>query len=220
MTIEGTFLAPRRIRALITLGGAAAVCACSSTHPTATVVVTPADFARHVDSLYAATANTNRQTFLTYLEYAPAFGATPTVVRLSPGGVEQIWKGYVWEDVAGPDSTSVLIAYSDATVAMGFFLLQSNNQASGVGLLVDSVLTTVTTSTFSITSGAPHGTCTLATGLTNPALVTAEQNVTCVPETFTVTADVQVPGVLNGDSATTENLTLSIPQAAGIRFQH
>src|ERR1700735_1528443 len=74
MTIEGTFLAPRRIRALIPLGGVAAVCACSSTHPTATVVVTPADFARHVDSLYAATGNTNRQTFLTYLEYAPAFG--------------------------------------------------------------------------------------------------------------------------------------------------
>jgi hypothetical protein len=220
MTIEGKFLAPRRIRALIALAGVAAACACSSTHPTATVVVTPADFARHVDSLYAATGNTNRQTFLTYLEYAPAFGATPTVVRLSPGGVEQIWKGYVWEDVAGPDSTSVLIAYSDATVAMGLFLLQSNNQASGVGLLVDSVLTTVTTSTFSITSGAPHGTCTLATGLTNPALVTAEQNVTCVPETFTIAADLQVPGVLNGDSATTENLTLSIPQALGIRFQH
>jgi|HubBroStandDraft_2_1064218.scaffolds.fasta_scaffold23494_2 hypothetical protein len=220
MMIEGTFLAPRRIRALITLGGVAVVCACSSTHPTATVVVTPADFARHIDSLYAATGNTNRQTFLTYLEYAPAFGATPTVVRLSPGGVEQIWKGYVWEDVAGPDSTSVLIAYSDATVAMGLFLLQSNNQASGVGLLVDSVLTTVTTSTFSITSGAPHGACTLATGLTNPALVTAEQNFTCEPETFTIAADLQVPGVLTGDSATTENVTLSIPQAAGIRLQN
>ena len=128
MMIEGTFLAPRRIRALITLGGVAVVCACSSTHPTATVVVTPADFARHIDSLYAATGNTNRQTFLTYLEYAPAFGATPTVVRLSPGGVEQIWKGYVWEDVAGADSTSVLIAYSDATVAMGLFLLQKQPQ--------------------------------------------------------------------------------------------
>ncbi len=178
------------------------------------------DFARHIDSLYAATGNTNRQTFLTYLEYAPAFGATPTVVRLSPGGVEQFWKGYVWEDVAGADSTSVMIAYSDAAVDMGLFLLQSNNQASGVGLLVDSVLTTVTTSTFSITSGAPHGTCTLATGLSNPALVAAEQNFTCEPETFTIAADLQVPGVLNGDSATTENLTVSIPQAAGIRFQN
>jgi hypothetical protein len=220
MTIGGRYPAARPIRALIALAGVAAVCACSSAHPTAAIVVTPADFARHVDSLYTATGNTNRQTFLTYLEYAPAFGATPTVLRLSTGGALQFWKAYVWEDVAGPDSTSVMIAYSDATVAMGLFLLQSNNQGSGVGLLVDSVLTTVTTSTFSITSGAPHGTCTLATGLTNPALVTAEQNFTCEPETFTVAADLQVPGVLNGDSATTENLTLSIPQAAGIRFQN
>jgi hypothetical protein len=220
MTTEERHLAARPIRALIALVGIAAVCACSSSHPTAAVVVTPADFARHVDSLYAATGNTNRQTFLTYLEYAPAFGATPTVLRLSTGGALQFWKAYVWEDVAGPDSTSVMIAYSDATVAMGLFLFQSNNQGSGVGLLVDSVLTTVTTSTFSISSGAPHGTCTLATGLTNPALVTAEQSFTCEPETFTVAADLQVPGVLNGDSATTENLTLSIPQAPGIRFQN
>ena len=220
MTIEGRYLAARPIRVLIALAGVAAVCACSSSHPTAAVVATPADFARHVDSLYAATGNTNRQTFLTYLEYAPAFGATPTVVRFSAGGALQFWKAYVWQDVAGADSTSVMIAYSDATVAMGLFLLQSNNQASGVGLLVDSVLTTVTTSTFSITSGAPHGTCTLATGLTNPVLVTAEQNFTCEAETFTVAADLHVPGVLNGDSATTENLTLSLPQAAGVRSQH
>jgi hypothetical protein len=220
MTIEGRYLAERPICALIALAGVAAVCACSSTHPTAAVVVTPADFARHVDSLYAATGNTNRQTFLTYLEYAPAFGATPTVVRFSAGGALQFWKGYVWQDVAGADSTSVMIAYNDAAVDMGLFLLQSNNQASGVGLLVDSILTTVTTSTFSITSAAPHGTCTLATGLTNPALVTAEQNFMCVPETFTVAADLQVPGVLNGDSATTENLTLSIPQAPGIGFHN
>jgi hypothetical protein len=220
MRIEGITSPARPIRTLIALAGVTAVCACSSSHPTAAVVVTPADFARHVDSLYAATGNTDRQTFLTYLEYAPAFGATSTVLRLSTGGALQFWKAYVWEDVTGADSTSVMIAYSDATVAMGLFLLQSNNQGSGVGLLVDSVLTTVPTSTFSITSGMPHGTCTLATGLTNPALVTAEQNFTCEPETFTVTADLQVPGVLNGDSATTENLTLSIPQAPGIRFQN
>jgi hypothetical protein len=220
MRIERLSVPARPIRALIALAGIAAAYACSGSHPTATIVVTPADFARHVDSLYAATGNTNRQTFLTYLENAPAFGANPTVVRFSAGGALQFWKAYLWQDVAGSDSTSVLIAYSDATVAMGLFLLQSNNQGSGVGLLVDSVLTTVTTSTFSITAGAPHGTCTLATGLTNPALVTAEENSTCEPETFTVTADLQVPGVLNGDSATTENLTLTIPQAAGIRLQN
>jgi hypothetical protein len=185
-----------------------------------TVTVTPASVARHVDSLYLATGNTDRQEFLTFLEIAPAFGANPAVVRVTVGGSLQFWKAYVWDDVAGADSTSVMIAYSDPAVAMGLFLSQSTTGGNGVALLVDSVLTTVTTSSFSITHGAPHDTCTLATGLTNPALVTAEQNLTCDPATFTVAADLQVPGVLNGDPGTTENLALSIPSTTGVRLHN
>ncbi len=206
------------VHALVALGGVLAIYGCD--RPVAPSTETPSAFARHVDSLYFATGTSDRQAFLTFLEYPPAFGASPAVVTITTPRSTHFWKGYVWEDLSagGGDSAEIMIAYNDSAVSMGLYLYQGAGTGEGAALLVDSTLTLVSTSSFSITHGAESGTCSPAAGLTNPALMNAEQTYTCVPVTFAVSADVQVPGVLDGDPAVTEPLTLSISQIVGPRL--
>jgi hypothetical protein len=219
MTIEARRILKLPVHGLIALGVVLACYGCDRpVAPGATE--TPSEFARHVDSLYFATDVPDRQAFLTFLEYPPAFGATPAVVTVTTPRSTRFWKAYVWEDLSagGGDSAEIMIAYSDSVVSMGLYLYQGAGTGEGAALLVDSTLTLVSTSSFSITHGVPNGTCSPAAGLTNPALVNAEQTYTCVPATFAVSANLQVPGVLDGDPAITEPLTLSISKVVGPRL--
>jgi hypothetical protein len=206
------------VHVLGVLGGVLALCGCD--RPVAPTTESPSEFARHVDSLYFATGTSDRQAFLTFLEYPPAFGASPAVVTITTPRSTHFWKGYVWEDLSagGGDSAEIMIAYSDSAVTMGLYLYQGAGTGEGAALLVDSTLTLVSTSRFSITHGAESGTCSPAAGLANPALVNAELTYTCVPVPFEVSADVQVPGVLDGEPTVTELLTLSISKVVGPRL--
>jgi hypothetical protein len=207
------------------LAGLIVVAACSGDAPVGPTFATPADFARHVDSLFQASMDSgfDRQTFLTYLEYPPAFGATPVAIGVAvKGGGTQHWNAYVWQDIgpSGFDSATILVAYSDPSAKNGFFLYQNNGGPGGaIELISDTTVIAVNSTQFSISHGVPSGACTEASGLTSEDLIYAELHYTCQPATFRVTAAAEVPGLLVGDSATMHVLNVSIPEIMGPRLQ-
>ncbi len=88
-------------------------CGNSSTGPHAP---SPAQIARHIDSLMIATRNGSRFELLFVALDGPAEGVAPITVSVTTASGPQQWQGYILKyagSVASADSNFDLIAYSD-----------------------------------------------------------------------------------------------------------
>lgn len=199
---------------------------CGSSSAAGPTWASPAAFARHVDSLYVASTHSglDRQTFLTYLEYPPAFGALPITIPVYLEGGKRHWSAYVWEVIGpgGADSSLIFVAYGDPGAQMGFFLEQDNAGPGGqIELISDTTVVALNDTDFVIHHEPPSGTCTTApaSDFSNDYLSYAVQWYACKPATFSVDVHATVPGILVGDSAKSASISLSIHEMSGVWLQ-
>jgi hypothetical protein len=115
---------------LLALAAATFVAACGDATSPASRPPSAESVARHFDSLYAATIAggssssglQSRASVLTYLELAPAYGATPSAITTSTitatgDSTVHAWSGFEIELVTpNVDSSWYFVAYSDADV--------------------------------------------------------------------------------------------------------
>lgn len=151
---------------------------------------TPAQIARHIDSLSVATRNGNRYELLYVAENGPADGVAPVTITVTTAAGSHQWQGYIMKyagSVASADSNFDLVAYSDYALTnvlwaeTRYYSAQSITTA--VNLLTDTTsLITQGSGTMTAATASTAGPCQLAFRLENyPSLPPG----TCNLATFT-----------------------------------
>jgi hypothetical protein len=140
---------------------------------------TPAQLARHIDSLSiaaSASGDGGRAAFLEQAEEAPGLGVTPVSVTVAINSASQVWQGYMWKIGPGPglqgaDSLYFVAAYSDYAFT-SLIVARESFSGSDVGSQVGLVTTDATYAiggfgTITASTIATGGSCVVATGLGN-----------------------------------------------------
>jgi hypothetical protein len=193
------------IPALLVLGG------CGSS--TAPHTITAAQLAEHIDSLslqaYALgdSAGVYRYLYLSGVEEAPAYGATPVTVDVSINGAGQIWQGFMWRtgaaSIYGPDSTFWIAAYSDYSfknVLLAEAYYTAGQSSADASMLTDDTL--LLSGGAGTTTGATRSlgaTCAFTQGLHNYPI---EQQ-GCVLGAFEGSVNWTFPSGVAGQTGTT-----------------
>jgi hypothetical protein len=142
-----------------------------STGPTP---LTPAQIARHIDSLLVATKSQARWRVLDAAEYGPAYGVSPATVVVTTRSGPHHWHGFMWRSAlpAGfvTDSVYAIVAYSDNSLTDVLLVeeaFQSNSPPTTFASLVtnDTVSVTDAAATLTQTLTSTGGDCVLASGL-------------------------------------------------------
>lgn len=157
------------------------IAGCDSTSPHG---VTPAQLARHIDSLSAKTGQFG-SVILNYLELPPALGASPVPVTVSTTSGSHAWEGFMFKTyLPGVDSSYSFVAYSDyaLTNVIAAELMFINGQVVPSAQLVsgDTLSLGGGSGTITGTLTSTEGACVRATGLHEIAIVTR----TCQLATF------------------------------------
>ena len=201
------------VSSLIILGGCG-----SSTGPNH---FTPAQIARHFDSLETATSVTSPRYPLLYVaEFGPAYGVAPTEVQVTTGSGAHTWQGYMWSgaSLSAPGDTEYeIVVYSDYALT-DVLLAEINLSNTG---RVSSAFAEMVADTVFLYQGSGSGTgalgsigapCALTPGLAN---ITVQPHTGCVLATFTGSLTWSFPG------ANPEFRTISIGSQtfAGLTWQ-
>jgi hypothetical protein len=173
---------------------AVAACADSSVGNNTNTSTTPQQLAttaaRHIDTLWSETSNSTREQFLSIAEAGPAFGGVPLNTGVFINGQAVNWETIEIEEVdtnssgVVVDSSYVVVAYGDANLstAIGAQIVFNGPTPTVSGFLIssDSVLTADSTVTMTASTATPSvAPCYLVTGLTNPAILTAQETYGC-----------------------------------------
>ncbi|HTD61811.1 MAG TPA: hypothetical protein VK679_14265 [Gemmatimonadaceae bacterium] len=143
-----------------------------STGPTP---LTPAQVARHIDSLLVATKNQARWIVVDVAEYGPAYGVSPATVVVTTRSGPHNWHGYMWRYVlpliSTPDSVHAFVAWSDNSLtdvlwAEEVFPPDSQPIISVSLVTNDTVSVTDSAATLTAALASTGGDCVLASGLT------------------------------------------------------
>jgi len=189
----------------------------SSTAPSG---ITPAQLARHIDSLTAAATvaqpNGPRASYLSEVESFPANGVAPMTFLISTAGGMQSWKGFVLKSTLTtypePDSIYHFFAYSDFNLTNVLYVQQEfwpypgTVQTDGY-LLADTVEVPFGAGTMTVHTTSIGSACQVLSGLTYYA-GTYTPPVTCSLGTFTVGFSLNWPKTPGVDS---DLLTLIAP---------
>jgi hypothetical protein len=162
-------------------------CGNSSTGPHAP---SPAQIARHIDSLMIATRNGSRFELLFVALDGPAEGVAPITVSVTTASGTQQWQGYILKyagSVASADSNFDLIAYSDYALTNVLWVekryFSAQNVTTAANLLTDSTtLISQGSGTMTAMTVSIGGSCQLASGLDDPSVLPPG---TCNLATFT-----------------------------------
>jgi hypothetical protein len=136
--------------------------------------LTPAQIARHIDSLWAGSGSSGRGGYLLTAELGPALGAAPTsVILVTPAG-DEVWQAFTYrcQGCGSADSTYALVAYSDyALTSILVATVQYETQqgsphvVQAVSILTDTSLLSGGSGTLTLAATATGSACVLATGL-------------------------------------------------------
>jgi hypothetical protein len=177
-----------------------------------------AHLAAHFDSLYVTAAAlgdssdgySRRALLLSYLEVAPAFGATATTVTVTTAAGTEHWKGFELEDVTSnggtpSDTMYLLVAYREAeahSVLLAFYGADGSIQDGGI----------FANDTLSIGASDGSGTTSLTTlgsactapssSLANP-MIASLTPLTCNTANFSTSLSLTIPSEPNVDAALT-----------------
>jgi hypothetical protein len=194
--------------------------------------VTPAQLARHLDSLSRAADTTEgsggRYIFLSQAEVAPANGASPVPVTVRTKSGAQTWQGFVMKFAdtlaftTGYDSIYILFAYRD--YAMNTYLVAQTTYFHGDGALAQ--IWVISDTSFASAGGQyGSGTNTFAmSALSSPcSLISGLKNYDwpddgCNLATFTAGVLWNLPNV-GGETADFATVTIA-PQAYDGIFMH
>jgi hypothetical protein len=175
--------------------------------------------ARHIDTLWSESSNSTREQYLSLAEAGPAFGGVPLNTGVFINGQAVNWEAVEFEEVdtsssgAIVDSSYVVIAYGDNNLSTAVGAQITFNgptpTVSGILLSNDSVSTADSTITMTASTATPSlAPCYLVTGLTNPAILTAQQTYGCSSlENLNATVAMTFP---HGSAVTTVQFTAEI----------
>jgi hypothetical protein len=160
----------------------------SSTAPTP---LTPAQLARHIDSLAVKAEYGSRYPMLSIAELGPALGVSPTSIVVTTGSGTHTWHGFMYRSVppkgvSPTDSVYAIVAYSDNSLTNILYAqaaFQYNRQHTIVEMVVDTAYVAVSTATSTVTLTSTGGDCALVAGLTN--YTASPQPGECVLASFT-----------------------------------
>jgi hypothetical protein len=198
---------------------------------TAPHTVTPAQLARHLDSLSvaaAAASNTGRLVFLGQAEGPPANGVAPVAVTVTTRSGPHAWKGFVSKYSGskpfGPtiDSLYFLFAYSDYAmtdflVAQVTYFHSPYGPLSQIWLLSDTTWAFGGSGTFSMETRSAGAACTpTLSGLRNYGLVA--QYTVCDLASFSGALSWTLPGT-SGETADFATVTIKRQEFNGIILQ-
>ncbi|MBK5188428.1 MAG: hypothetical protein JJD97_09285 [Gemmatimonadaceae bacterium] len=177
---------PARLRIAASFVALALTAACSS-DSTGPSTQSPAQLARHFDSLYVSAAARSdtfstygeRALLMTFLELPAALGATPATVNVTTASGVEHWKGYELLEVSAPgttvDSSYILLAYRDAdahTMIIADFDSSGALQEGGV-ITGDTIAVSPTNGSGTTSLSSVGATCaTPSSTLANPQLAT------------------------------------------------
>ena len=160
--------------------------------------VSPAQLARHIDSLSVA-ADTGvtgpiRSQILEELEVAPALGAAPVPVQVTTPSGQQTWEGFAYKtaNLGGLiDSVYYLVAYNDYALDVVLLAEQvygRNPTSLSVFLMDSGAIMLGGQGTLAATTTSTGGGCILAAGLKNSiGPLASDCNLATVQANFTYT---------------------------------
>jgi hypothetical protein len=160
---------------ILAVYGSLVLSACDSS--TSPAPLTPAQLARHIDSMaVAATSSSGRYPLLVIAEYGPAYSVSPRSVAVTTRSGTNTWHGFVYRfrapaGVVPADSSYAIVAYSDNSltdILWAQAIFESNTQIGTSVLLVtnDTVFVTSATATATLSLASTGGDCVLVSGLT------------------------------------------------------